>query len=156
MERPAGFDIVQRPKHYNSHPSGVECIEIIEHMTFNLGNATKYVWRGGLKLDDPLQDYEKALWYLRREFERKPIILPTNRQIEHFRMVMMEDNRARRVLARPSPWCEPIRKTVSYIIDIHCTAELQESIRLHERALQCLNTAIADQRCMGRQLENGL
>jgi hypothetical protein len=66
MERPTGFDAVQRPAHYNKHPSGVECIEIAEYMGFNLGNAFKYLWRAGLKQGDCTQDLEKALWYLRR------------------------------------------------------------------------------------------
>lgn len=30
---------VNHPKHYNAHPSGVECIDIVEHMNFNRGNA---------------------------------------------------------------------------------------------------------------------
>lgn len=153
MERPAGFDVVQRPKHYNAHPSGVECIEIVEHMTFNLGNATKYVWRGGLKAADAIEDYEKALWYVRREFERSPAFVPTNRQVDFFRNAMLEGGRARRVLQRPSPWCEPVRRTVSYLIDIHCTVDLQESARLHERAIQCLTTALADERCLGRGMQ---
>ncbi|NDG32928.1 DUF3310 domain-containing protein, partial [bacterium] len=42
-------DTVNNPKHYTSHPSGVECIEITEHMNFCLGNAVKYIWRASLK-----------------------------------------------------------------------------------------------------------
>ncbi len=57
------------PPHYKQHPSGVECIDIVEHMTFNLGNAVKYVWRAGGK-GDVIEDLEKAVWYLRREIER--------------------------------------------------------------------------------------
>ena len=34
-------DPVNAPAHYTGHPSGVECIEIIEHMSFCLGNALK-------------------------------------------------------------------------------------------------------------------
>ena len=30
------MDSVNHPKHYTSHPSGVECIEITEHMNFNM------------------------------------------------------------------------------------------------------------------------
>ncbi len=41
---------VDHPPHYNSHPSGVECIEITEHYNFCVGNAIKYVWRAGLKV----------------------------------------------------------------------------------------------------------
>jgi hypothetical protein len=44
-------DTVNHPPHYNDHPSGVECIAIVEHFTFNVGNAVKYLWRAGLKGD---------------------------------------------------------------------------------------------------------
>jgi hypothetical protein len=30
-------DPVNHPPHYTAHPSGVECIQITEHMGFNLG-----------------------------------------------------------------------------------------------------------------------
>ena len=33
-------DEVNHPKHYTAHPSGVECIQITEHMGFNLGNSS--------------------------------------------------------------------------------------------------------------------
>ena len=61
---------VNHPKHYNSHPSGVECIDIIEHMPFNIGNAVKYVWRADHKHACPEEDLRKAIWYLNRELER--------------------------------------------------------------------------------------
>ena len=35
-------DNVNHPKHYNSHPSGVEAIVICEHMPFNIGNAVVF------------------------------------------------------------------------------------------------------------------
>ena len=59
---------VNHPRHYNNHPSGVECIDIVEHMGFNLGNAVKYLWRADLK-DAALEDMEKAIWYVQREIE---------------------------------------------------------------------------------------
>lgn len=62
-------DPVNHPSHYTSHPSGVECIAIAEHMTFNLGNAIKYLWRAGDK-GNMIQDLEKAAWYIAREIER--------------------------------------------------------------------------------------
>lgn len=52
-------DPVNHPAHYTQHPSGVECIQITEHMGFNLGNAIKYVWRADLK-DDAIEDLKKA------------------------------------------------------------------------------------------------
>jgi hypothetical protein len=62
-------DNVNHPKHYTSHPSGVECIAVTEHMNFNLGNAVKYVWRAGEK-GDVLEDLRKARWYIEREIQR--------------------------------------------------------------------------------------
>jgi hypothetical protein len=58
------------PSHYRVHPSGVECIQITEHMNFNLGNAVKYIWRAGLKSDNLKEDLEKACWYIKREIKR--------------------------------------------------------------------------------------
>lgn len=63
-------DNVNHPKHYTEHPSGVECIQITEHMNFCIGNAVKYLWRAGLKHDDSLEDLRKARWYIEREIQR--------------------------------------------------------------------------------------
>jgi len=53
------------------HPSGVECIDIIEHMTFNTGQVFKYIWRAGVKNEETLlEDLRKAQWYLDREIMR--------------------------------------------------------------------------------------
>jgi hypothetical protein len=59
------------PPHYREHPSGIECIQITEHMGFCLGNAVKYIWRAGLKGSDRRQDLEKAIWYLQRELRKE-------------------------------------------------------------------------------------
>jgi hypothetical protein len=48
---------VNHPKHYVSHPSGIECIQVTEHMNFCLGKD--------------IQDLEKAVWYLQREIARR-------------------------------------------------------------------------------------
>jgi hypothetical protein len=63
-------DQVNRPKHYTDHPSGIECIQITEHMGFNLGNAIKYIWRCDLK-KDAIEDLKKAAWYINREIEKR-------------------------------------------------------------------------------------
>ena len=65
-----GCDPVNHPSHYNSHPSGIECIQITEHMGFTLGNAVKYIWRADLK-GDAIEDLKKARWYLDREIARR-------------------------------------------------------------------------------------
>jgi hypothetical protein len=57
---------VNHPPHYAGHKSGVEPIDIAEHLSFNFGNALKYVWRAKLKGTEIL-DLEKSLWYLERQ-----------------------------------------------------------------------------------------
>lgn len=61
-------DVVNHPNHYTSHPSGVECIQITEHMGFCLGNALKYIWRADLK-GKSIEDLRKAIFYLEREID---------------------------------------------------------------------------------------
>ncbi|QXM18592.1 protein of unknown function DUF3310 [Acinetobacter phage Phab24] len=55
-------DVVNKPKHYTSDESGVECIDITKNMSFVYGNVLKYCWRVGKK-DDDVQELSKALWY---------------------------------------------------------------------------------------------
>jgi hypothetical protein len=62
-------DPVNRPDHYTWHPSGVECIDVTEGFSFNLGNAIKYIWRAGRK-GDHIEDLQKARWYIDREISR--------------------------------------------------------------------------------------
>jgi len=63
-------DPVNRPRHYTEHPSGIECIQVTEHMGFNLGNAVKYIWRCDLK-KDAIEDLKKAVWYVEREIKKR-------------------------------------------------------------------------------------
>lgn len=62
-------DLVNHPPHYTSHPSGVECIQITEHLNFCVGNAIKYLWRAGSK-GSRVEDLRKARWYIDRELQR--------------------------------------------------------------------------------------
>jgi hypothetical protein len=62
---------VNHPKHYNEDASGVECIEVVRHRNFNVGNAIKYLWRCGLKDgENTVKDLEKAKWYINDELKR--------------------------------------------------------------------------------------
>lgn len=62
---------IEHPKHYNSHPSGIECITIAQHHNFNVGNAIKYLWRCGLKDgEDELTALSKAKVYIDFEIAR--------------------------------------------------------------------------------------
>lgn len=63
-------ETVNHPRHYNAHPSGIECIDVVEHMGFNLGNAIKYLWRADEK-GNAIEDLRKAAWYVQREIERR-------------------------------------------------------------------------------------
>lgn len=75
---------VNHPKHYNQHPAGIECIDIIRHYTCDIANTIKYLWRAGLKVpskqvqcdeightkigkedaEKEIEDLKKALWYI--------------------------------------------------------------------------------------------
>lgn len=64
--------MVSHPRHYTSHPSGVECIDIIRHYCCDIAFAMKYLWRAGLKGEEgmtqrekEIEDCRKAVWYLR-------------------------------------------------------------------------------------------
>ena len=63
-------DMVNHPPHYTSHPSGIEVIQITEHMGFCLGNAVKYIMRCDLKAD-AIEDLRKARWYIDREIAKR-------------------------------------------------------------------------------------
>jgi hypothetical protein len=65
------YEHIDHPPHYNQHPSGVEAIDIIEHMTHNVGAAMKYLWRAGYKPGNTaIQDLKKSAWYIAREIQR--------------------------------------------------------------------------------------
>lgn len=64
-------DKVNHPSYYTSHPSGIECIDIVRHYNFDVGNVIKYLWRAGLKQEKgytnkekEIEDCKKALFYL--------------------------------------------------------------------------------------------
>jgi len=67
----AAADMVNHPPHYTGHLSGVECIEVAEHLPFCLGNAFKYLFRRDAK-GNPLENIEKAIWYVNRHNETYP------------------------------------------------------------------------------------
>ena len=65
-------DMVNSPPHYNQ--TGIECIQAISAATdtgfkyYLQGNIMKYVWRFDYK-DKPLEDLQKAKWYLDKLIE---------------------------------------------------------------------------------------
>lgn len=66
----SGGSNVDHPDHYNKSGSGIECIDVVEWMNFNVGNAVKYCWRADHK-GKCIEDLEKAVWYLQREIARR-------------------------------------------------------------------------------------
>lgn len=68
-------DYVNHPPHYTDGPpcdhcgKPVECITVTRRMGFNLGNATKYLWRAGKK-GNAIEDLRKAAWYIEDEIKR--------------------------------------------------------------------------------------
>lgn len=62
-------DPVRQPAHYTNHPSGITCIQVVEDMSLCCGSAVQYIWRHRDK-GQPIQDLEKAVWYLEREIDR--------------------------------------------------------------------------------------
>lgn len=63
-------DIINHPPHYTA--TSIEPIDVIEAwgLGFHLGNCLKYLARCELK-GRPLEDLEKARWYLDREIARR-------------------------------------------------------------------------------------
>ena len=70
MTQPDPKRSVDHPPHYNA--GGIEVIDAIEGwgLGFHLGNVVKYVARAEHK-GAPVEDLEKAHWYLRREIDRR-------------------------------------------------------------------------------------
>ncbi len=81
---------VDHPKHYqNGLKTEVECIMFTRNLSFDLGNAFKYIWRAGNKLTASMDtDLAKALWYLNdaaehQEYENS-LYNPQTANLVHF------------------------------------------------------------------------
>ena len=76
-ERGPVYEAVHHPRHYNLHPSNVECIDLAERLSFNVGTALKYGFRLGHKPGStPLEDARKCLWYLDRAAKNGDVVAP--------------------------------------------------------------------------------
>ena len=72
-------DSINHPKHYAGIEVTIECIDLTRHLSFQLGNAVKYLWRAGKKggREKEIEDLKKAIWYLQDyqvcpvDFDRK-------------------------------------------------------------------------------------
>ena len=77
------YERVYHPNYYTDE-SGVECIDVARHKTFNVGNALKYLWRAGRKhedgiddVDKEIEDLQKAVFYLNDEITRLEVMKRT-------------------------------------------------------------------------------
>jgi hypothetical protein len=68
-------DNINHPHHYNSSRAKcsacekqIECIDIVRHLEFNIGNAIKYLWR--YKEKNGKEDLKKAIWYINDEINK--------------------------------------------------------------------------------------
>ena len=63
---------VEHPAHYGGADNPHEAIKVIEAwgLGFNLGNTVKYISRSE-KNGAPIEDLEKARWYLDREIANR-------------------------------------------------------------------------------------
>lgn len=63
-------DKIEHPDHYKWHPSGVECVTIVQDFTYNLGTAIAYLWRAGRKTANAIEDLRKAQRHIDFEIAR--------------------------------------------------------------------------------------
>lgn len=72
MSDPVAPEMVDHPAHYGGADDPYEAIKVIEAwgLGFCLGNAVKYISRAEHK-GAPIQDLDKARWYLDREIARR-------------------------------------------------------------------------------------
>lgn len=70
-------DLVNHPPHYTDGPAQcsecgkpIECIDVVQHMSFPVGSAIKYLWRLDRK-GDPVEQLRKAVKVIEFEIERR-------------------------------------------------------------------------------------
>ena len=73
-QQKSSIDMVNEPPHYRGFSNGAEVLDIAENLTFNAGNAVKYLARScrvdGQNKGEIMQDLNKARKYVNREIER--------------------------------------------------------------------------------------
>lgn len=134
-------DVVNHPKHYNTHPSGIECVEYLELLPGNLAHVCVYVWRHEHK-GRPIEDLEKALWFLRREVRRS-----LSEQQEATKFLQIVDRyqpgvRAEERLRPLQPFIEQ-QDFVACAVEALLTYEVTQAIRIVEEHLAELKERIA-------------
>ncbi|WP_217476590.1 DUF3310 domain-containing protein [Stutzerimonas stutzeri] len=70
-EPSATTDMANHPAHEAAHPSGVDYIEVAEHLPFCLGNAFKHLYLRNAD-GNPAETIEEAIWHVNRHNETYP------------------------------------------------------------------------------------
>lgn len=115
-------DNVNHPQHYTSHPSGVECIQVTEHMGFCLGNVLKYVWRADNK-GNAVEDLRKAAWYLRREIAKREQVGSDRDKL----IAYAEELRAVPLPKLSDAWLQGQAENLVELLDVEATELLQHA-----------------------------
>jgi phage shock protein A len=68
QSKKATTDLISKPNHYNWHPSGVECKDIVSEFCYNKGTAIAYIWRSEHKGTEEA-DLKKAIQHLQFEID---------------------------------------------------------------------------------------
>lgn len=63
---------VNHPKYYGGEGNAYEAIKVIDAwgLDFSLGSALKYIARAGKKTSDPIEDLQKAKWYIEHSINK--------------------------------------------------------------------------------------
>lgn len=121
------------------HPSGIEAYQLAEYMGYHLGSAFVALWEGRL---------EAALDHLKLS-DKQTAPLP-GVQGHLFRL---HTERFRVIFNRPSPWCEAVRFAMAAICNMCASEHFGEQARISVQAILSVETAIADEKCVGRGQE---
>jgi hypothetical protein len=139
-------ETVNHPPHYTAHPSGVEAIDVCEHLSFNVGNAVKYIWRAGRKGQNRLEDLKKAEWYFAREEARllaPPTVMGFMRNIGVFFVGLLNNRADNRTPIEPE-WHQLARRVIAQdelllgkVLNALCNAQDElHGVRMAGMALQ--------------------
>ena len=89
-QQKSSIDMVNEPPHYQGFSNGAEVLDIAENLTFNAGNAVKYLARScridGANKGEIMQDLDKARRYVEREIERRQI-----ESLQDYKAKLMQD-----------------------------------------------------------------
>jgi hypothetical protein len=97
---------VNHPSHYNESKATcskcghhIECIDVVGHMSFNLGNSVKYIWRCDLK-NDAIEDLKKSAWYINQEIKQR------EKELNHGKANEEQNEGVAQEFSRKSHWAK--------------------------------------------------